>query len=237
MRNLFVSDFIMSISAIMRAEIETLDSIAQNSANTNTPGFKSQRSVLSSETFSALLQSGQNISSDVKSFDASPGKLDVTENPLNLAIVGEGWFLVDSGNEEVLTRNGLFKLDDNGNLVIQQGFPVLGENGRIFLESDNFVVERNGDLLSDGVVIDRLAIYQIDGHAIESIGNGLYRPTGPVQLMEQANILQGALETSNVDTAADMVRLVETTRHIESLQRAIISYDQMIESAISDLGQ
>ena len=233
-----MSDFVMALSEVMRAEIATLDSIAQNSANVNTPGYKSQRNVLNAAGFNMLLNlDNQNSLTENSIVNSKSGSLNVTENPFHIAIVGDGWFGVSVGEDQFFTRNGQLKLNDQMQIVMENGGVLLGENGPIVTDGAAFGVNSRGEVIINGETVDRIASFElVNERMIRSEGNGLYRYEGVADETNSSTFLQGALETSNVDSGSDMVRLMEVTRHIESLQRAILSYDSIIDAAINDLG-
>ena len=247
-----MSDFVVTMSEIMRTQIQSLDTIAHNSSNINTPGYKSQRTVLSGTNFNQLITGDGAVERGIAEgtrgqlntetkVNLVSGNLDVTQNPLDIAVMGDGWFAIERDGKLALTRNGRFQINGDGQLTTQGGFVVQGVNGPIEVVNNDFDVQKNGEILKEGEYLNAFKIYQVSESAnLLSLGGGLYAFSDKPETLEQienANVIQGAIETSNVDSAADMVRLMETTRHVESLQRAIISYDGMMDTAISELGK
>lgn len=232
-----MSDFMTNFSAIMRAEIDMLDSVAQNAANTNTTGYRSERSALASTGFADSIRP-ENGSLSVKSVSEENGSLKVTQRNFDFAIMGQGWFSIEHEDGMRMTRNGSFSVNKDGVLVNGQGLSVMGESGQITEVYSNTEVRADGAILNDGEVVDHLAIVIATQNAhISAMGDGLYLADGVVEKATDYKIIQGALESSNVDTAADMVRLMTVTRHIESLQRAMSSYDDLMNTGINQIGK
>lgn len=230
-----MSDFIVSLSQIMRTEVDSLNAVAQNSANLNTLGYKSVRSTASENIFSTVMDSTQpNVATKVKTTN---GQINFTEQPLDFAIAGNGWFGVLQDDQLKLTRNGRFHLNQDRVLVTQNGDPVLGVNGLITLPSESVSVGSNGEIISSTGEPFQLAIYNTENTEVTSEGNGLYSSFEAVLKDNDIKIIQGAVEESNVDSAADMVRLMESTRHIESIQRAINTYNELLNAGINQLGK
>jgi flagellar basal body rod protein FlgG len=87
-------------------------------------------------------------------------------------------------------------------------------------------------------VVDSLRIVKVaDEGALTAVGNGLYMANAPLTNATGFVVYQGAQERPNVDMTADMVRMMEVSRHIESMQRAIVAYDGVLNSGINQLGK
>ncbi len=229
-----MTDFIVGLSQVMRAEVDSLNAIAQNSSNINTAGYKSIRSAAAGTKFSNALQASDSITTKV---NAARGQVNITDRPLDLAIIGDGWFGIQHNNGIALTKNGNFKLNAQNVLTTLSGEPVLGANGPITLPTDSVSIDPSGELITNTGEKFKLAIYDIDDSALDSIGGGLYTTSNPTLKEKNIKILQGALEASNVDSASDMVRMMETTRHIESMQRAINTYNELLNTGINQIGK
>lgn len=233
-----MSDFIINIAAVMRAEIQGLDAIAQNTANANTPGYKSQTAVLENTNFLAnVIGNGSHVSPKTHT-TLTAGNLNVTNRPLDFAAMEDSWFVVRSGNQLLLTKNGHFSLLTDGLLVNSRGDAVQGPNGDIYLGSEEVFIADNAIVEKDTKSIHPLLFAIPEQNAqVTPIGDGVYQVSRYQSLQETQNIIQGALEQSNVSVADDIVKMMETTRHIESLQRAIITYNDMLDVGINQLGK
>jgi flagellar basal body rod protein FlgG len=231
-----MSDLILQLSEVMRAEVKSLDLAAHNAANLATPGYRSERTVLDGGGFlNQLTQSSPMLRAAISQQD---GPLQITGASTDLAIRGAGWFALETPDGILLTRDGRFHLDSNGSLVGHHGYAVLAEQGVTFGLAPDFSVSADGSLTSHGQQTSKLRLVQArDGSQLIARGDGLYMYKGELSGSAQAAVIQGAYEMSNVDTAADMLHLMRTTRHIETLQRSISAYDQMLSTGINQLGK
>lgn len=237
-----MADYLMGLAELMRAEVDTLNSIAQNSANVNTVGYKAETSYLNSSSFRDSIEPSYEVS---KGIDQRSGNLKVTGRKLDVALMGSGWFGVHDVDGTIkLTRNGNFHINTEGVLVNSDQLPIAGVSGEININGEinsvthALLIDQNGTLSLNGDELDQLAVFEIaDDAEISPLGNGLYQVVGNSKRAENYKIIQSALEMSNVDMSADMVRLMETTRHIESIQRAMTSYDQMMDTGVNQIGK
>ncbi len=230
-----MADYITGLAALMRAEVDSLNSVAQNSSNVNTVGYKAERSAVDSSFNQSLVDSMQV----VKSIDRSSGELKVTGRDFDFALMGDGWFAVkDTDGSVKLTRNGQFQLNSDGVLVNSNMLPVMGSSGEITQLDAGISVSQDGVISLNGSEIDKISVFFPHKDAqLKPETSGLYEIVGEYSEADNYKVIQGALEMSNVDVAADMVRLMETTRHIESIQRAITSYDQLMNVGINQIGK
>ena len=228
----------------MLMQQRTLNVLANNMANVKTPGFRTERVV--STTFeqalltrmeganSAVVGSGDpiRIVEDIPtSFD--PGFLETTNRPFDMAIAGEGFFVVQSENQQYLTRNGNFDLDEEGYLVLRGAGRVMGQDGEIFLDgSSNFTVTREGVILDgEGRRIDTLLIAQPTNYAqLEKFANGMYidpnADTTPYN-GEGVQVVQNTLERSNADLNQEMARAIEAQRTFQICSSMLKTIDQI----------
>ena len=155
--------------------------------------------------------------------------LDETERPLDMAIVGEGYFNIQGEERQYMTRNGNFNIDQEGYLVLDGVGRVLGQNGAINLNgSSDFTVSSNGSIFdTNGQYVDRLLITMpAEGANMTKYNNGLYSATGVVEL-NNATVYQNVLERSNTDMNLEYTRLIEAQRAFSSCSAALRIIDQM----------
>src|SRR5262245_7411285 len=174
--------------------------------------------------------------------DQGAGTQRRTDNPLDFSIEGDGFFELRGAQGPIYTRRGDFRVDERSRLVSASGLPVMGVGGEIQLLSEAVVrVDPDGKIFDRDVQVGQLRIVRFpDPTTLEYVGTGFYiartgaagEPSAPGQ-----RVRQGFLENSNVTSAAEMVRLVETLRHFEANQKVIQGYDQMLERAIRALGE
>ena len=165
-----------------------------------------------------------------------------TTNNLDLAIKGNGMFVVMTPNGARYTRNGNFTLDSDGTLVTQQGYPVLGQQGQIKLNSTNIHIDGNGRVFDDKSEVDsiRVAMFSKDDQ-LRKQGDSLFFKLDGTPLTEDDNVehvqvKQGYLESSNVNVVKEMVQMITAYRAYESSAKAIQTQDETLNKAANDVG-
>lgn len=173
--------------------------------------------------------------------DYSQGNLITTHNPLDLAISGKGYFVVKTPAGERYTRDGQFKLDFEGTLRTDSGYEVQGLNGKISGLKGNIGVNEFGEITSDGNIVDKLQIANPKrDEFLKKTGDNLYRYETELKEDEKeikGNIIQGALEGSNVNPVKEMVKMIELYRDFESAQRVVKAYDDNLSKAVTEIGR
>lgn len=166
-----------------------------------------------------------------------PGRLRTTNNPLDVAIQGPGFFEVRTPDGVRYTRNGVFHVSHKQELVTEQGYRVMGKKGPLKVGNGDVRIAPDGTVTVDGQVSGTLKIVEFPpDRPPEKIGEGLYRGTGgrPVK----APLLAiGHIEESNVNAVEEMVQVIEVMRSYESAQRLVQTFDRMTETAIQDIGR
>lgn len=227
--------------ASMQNDVQRMNTLSNNSANALTPGFK-REFVTATGLFTPLASPGGAASAPLQTVvtDFSPGAPRKTSNPLDVALMGDGYFEVRTDHGTAYTRSGAFHIDQQGRLVTPAGFPVQGTGGEILLSSPNPVINLQGQIFDKDVQVGQLKVVNFERTArLTSIGGGLLlSPNGVApQELPLARMTQGHLESSNVDSAREMVSMVETFRHFESSNRLLQAYDDMRDKAFRSLGQ
>jgi flagellar basal-body rod protein FlgG len=214
----------------MLAEQVRQDQIANDLANASTAGYKADRSsqrafgdlLLSNTATGAVvgpLGAGAQIAETVTDLSAQP--LRVTDEPLDFAIEGDGFFAVRTDAGVRYTRNGAFTVGAGGILVDQLGNPVLTQNGQTI---------RVG---ADGTVDPgRLGVFALNG--AEKAGDSLF--TGNPAGRAAGRVTSGALEGSGVDPAKAMVEMIASLRSFEAGQKAIQTIDETLRKATTQVG-
>ena len=244
----------------MNAQQNRLDAISNNLANVDTAGYK--RDVAVSKSFSELLLRRTEADGVYKtpfgSADAAPiiGKLGLgvetnenftefeqgsfraTNSATDLALGGEGFFVIETPLGERYTRNGNFLLGKEGILETKDGYPLMGENGYIRVEDDKFMVNEDGMIYTkDGEFIDRVKVVRFDNDRyLKKMGNSFWASnaiSGDAYIAEGAErpkMIQGYMETSNVNVVNEMVKMIEVNRAYEANQKTIQSEDSMMST-------
>ena len=225
-----MTTIIPGIASYLSNDVALLDVLSQNVANMRTTGYRAER--LATDFRTGLLD-------DTPTLNLADGSLSTTGHPLDVAIRGPGFFVVDVDGQQMLTRNGQFHLDADQQLVDAAGHPVMGQAGPITLNHANVHIDAAGTITDNGDELDSLQIANVDKPSeLREMGDGLYSFTGTDASAGQfiGRVQQGALEQSNVDPGEEMVRLMALTRHAQSVQRAIQAYDAALQEGINHIG-
>jgi flagellar basal body rod protein FlgG len=223
-----LSTVIPGIARYLSNDVDALDVLSQNVANMRTTGYRAER--LATDFRTGLLENSPTL-------DLADGSLSTTGHPLDLAIRGPGFFVVNVNGQSLLTRNGQFHLDANQQLVDAAGHPVMGQAGPITLNHANVHIDATGGITDGGDDVDALQIVNVDKPGeLREMGDGLYSFSGHNDGQFIGQVQQGALEQSNVDPGEQMVRLMALTRHAQSVQRAIQAYDAALQAGINHIG-
>lgn len=238
-------------AAGLRARLEALDLLANNLANGSTPGFKADREVytlyVGQESLEAA-QSGTGIAQTFAPFlerhhtDPRQGVLVETGNPAELALSGEGYFLLEAPDGYRLTRAGRIRIARDGRLTSPEGFEfVTVEPSRIRAIPDQPVaIGQDGTVTQNGTALGRLRIVQADLSAAsrrEGVYFQLDRSSLPGLRDAEARVHQGKIEASNVSVPETAVRLVTILRQFETLQRAIQLGGEMSRKAVEEVAR
>jgi flagellar basal body rod protein FlgG len=217
----------------LRARTETLDMLANNLANAATSGFKSDHEFYNlyvSPEVQASPFDGPGAPTTVpvveKNWtDFSQGTLVRTDNKLDLALTGKGFFTA------------------RGHLVTSEGYPLLTEDNKtIQSQSDSpLQISPDGEVQQDGQTLGKLRLVDFSTSApVEKFGNTYFQMTDPQAkpaLASSVQVEQGKIESSNVSPAESAVRLVNVMRQFEMLQRAITLSSQMNRSAVEEVAK
>jgi flagellar basal-body rod protein FlgF len=224
------SGFYAACAALM-ARSQALDLVANNLANTSTPGYRSQQNIFRSFLAAASGHPGSKLNQAVNDFgisggsqmDLTQGNLEHTGNDLDLAVQGPGFFEVKTANGTAFTRNGNFQVSAQGQLTTGQGDPVMGEEGPIHIVGGPVTVSPDGTISVDGAVAGKIKLVEFaPGTPLESIGKTYYSaPAKSETPAKLSTIAQRSLESSNVNPVAGAVELVAVQRYAEMMQRAL----------------
>jgi flagellar basal-body rod protein FlgG len=243
-----VSGLYTAASGLM-AQMAKMEALSQNLANTGTPGFKGDLLVVEGGARgplqSAFLIEGRSegpqpvrIGRHVTDFGR--GLIRETQNPLDLANGGSGYFVVQTPQGVRYTRAGNFALDAEGHLETPDGSRVQGKKGAVQIPGGRFIVDNSGRILVEGREVDRLRIVDPDPTTLVRGGGSLFtlKPSAPEPPVAKAvDIRQGVLEGSNVDAVTAMTQIMVSLRASEAYQKAIHALDQSLNQAASELGR
>ncbi|HUK25271.1 MAG TPA: flagellar basal-body rod protein FlgF [Terriglobales bacterium] len=227
------------------AQSQSLDVVANNLANTATPGYRSQEAVFRSVLAKAggyPMSALNKATNDYgvlggSSLDFAQGGLQKTGNNLDFAIEGSGFFVVQTAGGRLYTRAGNFQVS-HGQLATADGSAVLGENGLIPIVGAPVEVSADGTISVNGAVAGKLKVVDFKpGTSLQSVGGTYYSaPNGSEVPATAAQIRQGMLEDSNVNAMADVVELITVQRSFDMAQKALSLFDsQFNKTATEDL--
>jgi flagellar basal-body rod protein FlgF len=236
----------LTISAAggMQARMESLDMLANNLANTETGGYKTDREFynlyVSAEASGAEGSAATLPVIERPWTDFSQGTLRATGGALDLALSGKGFFAVDGPSGSLFTRNGSFRVSPAGSLVTTEGYPVRTVSGGSLSVQPSGALEvtPDGTVLQNGQTLGRLAIADFsDTSSLVKQGASYFRSAAASQLASGAQVEQGKLESSNVGAAESAVRLVAVMRQFEMLQKAATLGSQMNREAVEEVAR
>jgi flagellar basal-body rod protein FlgF len=231
----------------IRARLESLDMLANNIANSSAPGFKADREFygvyLSAEAADSPAGTTPTILPVVQRqwTDFSQGSLTPTGNALDLALNGQGFFVVQSANGPAFTRDGSFRLSLQGELTTQDGDKIQGQDGNPILLDNTRPVEigSDGTVRQDGQDVAQIAVVNFSDPAVlAKRGNNYFRTDlSTMAPAPQPEIRQGVIEAANSQPAESAVRLVNIMRQFEALQKALAIGADMNLRALQDVAK
>ncbi|MBI5587072.1 MAG: flagellar basal-body rod protein FlgF [Deltaproteobacteria bacterium] len=217
-----------------------LEALTDNLANVNTAGFKKQKPVFedampnpwSARTFAR---------SNGVSIDMSQGMTEKTDRKLDVAIKGDGFFVVNTKNGPRYTRDGNFAIGVDGTLLTREGYKVQGESGVIKLTSPDVTIDASGNVQEKGVTIDRLKLVSFNKPEGLTREAGLFVPSDPAvketRVSDNTQLEQGYIEVSNVNAVKAMTTMIEAMRSYETHAKMIQTMDDMTRKAIEEVGR
>ncbi len=223
--------------------------IANNLANINTTGYKKDgmlfRKLLDAQLFPNLHDGDDGFVPDVQNtqLDFRQGPLLPTHSNFDVAIEGDGFFVVETPTGPALTRNGNFTVDADGQLTTNTGYIVLGEDGVIEIDEkvEKIQISNDGDIYINNTRANKLMVQTVeDKSTLKKLGTGLFIPRdGNVDFIpvENVHIRQGYLEQSNVNPVEEMVDMLVTMRQFEAMQRSMNFHNETLGKAVNELGK
>lgn len=242
------SGMFASLSGNLKAE-KRMDIIGHNLSNINTPGYKRDKIA-----FEAMLAGANNqmnqvaqsmtadpiLQKDQMYIDYAQGLLTATGNTYDIAIEGDGFFVVETPQGIAYTRQGNYKVNADGNLVTIDGYQVQGRNGAIRVNGSKMEINTKGEVSVDGAKIDDIKVVDFPKpYQLNKIGSALFEPQNPQTIIADATgqVRQGYIESSNVETITEMALMIQATRDYDSYARVIKAFDDMSNKAVNELGR
>ena len=237
----------------MLTQQRTINVLANNLMNAETPGFRSERVVTTTfeQAMVKRIENGNSAvigsSSPVRTIeqlvsDFGSGILEITEKPCDIAIDGEGYFVIEGTDGLYLTRNGGFQLDSEGYLELSGIGRVLGERGAVHIGNAQFTVLPDGGIYDgEGNFINRVTIAApLDMAALQRTDNGLYTAAagfdpGDVPPPEDTVLVQYAIEKSNVDFNRELSIIMEAQRSFQACSTILKGLDEINQKSANQI--
>ncbi len=247
-------------------QLKKLDVLSNNIANINTQGFKKDMLIYEEKRppFQQISLNG-SFTIDLNPFqgsdpavsyvqvtqsrtDFAQGSLIKTDNPLDVAIEGKGFFVINTPNGDRYTRNGNFHLDGLGQLVDQKGNMIMTRSDEPILipfGTKQISINQDGSIFGGAEInqdpLGQLKIVNFNNiHALTKEGEGFYKISDSSVkeiLVNDAKVLQGFTESSNANAIHEMTQMIETVRQLEAYQKIIQSIDEVDDQSVNSLGR
>ena len=238
----------------MHSSMQRMDIITNNMANVNTTAYRRDHVVAHAFTEQFLYRLhdpdfrilnpiiigrvSPGVFVDEVFTDWSQGTMQQTENTLDLAIMGEGFFVVNINGDEFFTRDGRFTLA-HGALLTTCGNRVQGLGGNINLPNGEITIDENGRIFVNGEYEDTLRLTTFtDLHTLRKLENNFFRTTDDsVMAAFSGSVHQGFLEGTNFNIVSEMVQMITLSRAYDTNARMVTMQDQTLQQAVNDIAR
>ncbi len=240
-------------TASMLAGLLRHETIVHNLSNVRTIGYKADRAALTDfpsllltqvrgdQPGSTIGQVGTGVSLADLVTDFSDGSLELTDQPLDFAVSGDGFFRLETPDGVRYTRDGRFQRDMDGRLVTADGYPVLGVDGPLTLPQGQITVTPHGEVFVGESLVGQFSLARFDSpENLVKDGQTTFTSRGAEpQLLnsEEIQIYQGYLEGSNVDTTQAVTEMMSVLRAYQASQRLVQFQDHINEQTVNELGR
>lgn len=227
------------------------DVISNNLANVDTAGYQRQtnqvmafpdmlvaRQHKNDNAIIGRMGTGAIVADSAISF--APGRIQRTGNALDVALIGPGFFAIDTPDGTRYTRDGRFTLNSSGWLVTLDGNRVRGQNGPILVGEGEISIDSEGVIRENGEIVDRLLVVEFnDRDGLQKQGANLYQATeqAGLPIRYPGVVAQGSLEMANLNVIREMVNLIEVQRSYEANSKVVQAYDGILDKAVNELGR
>lgn len=217
--------------------LKELQVVANNIANANTTGYKTDRAVFAEYLVSTGAETPSLSMGALAghNFDLTQGTVKFTGGQFDVAIQGDGFFALQTPAGERLTRSGAFQLSADGQLIAPDGANVLDAGNtpiQIPPEASTISIAGDGTISADGELLGQIGVFRANGE-LQRDTDTRFRATGGTEAIQNANVLQGALEQSNVSPVLEMARMIEVQRAYEAGQNVLEEEHQRINQTIT----
>ncbi len=215
--------------------------VANNMANLNTAGFKAQRMLFETYVVKAPGDQAQPDTFDyvhdrATLLDTTEGGLKPTGNRLDVALRRDGYLVVETPEGPRYTRQGRLQVDVDGILVTERGHPVLSPGDEpivVGADTADIVIARDGTIANDGGPLGRLNVVRFSApEALRPVGDGLMDSLEPAEPVAQPEIVQGMLESSNVEPIREVTHLIDVQRAYDRARKMVEQENERLNKMI-----
>lgn len=227
-RELEMSEIVTQVSSAINGLKQEFNVIAHNLANVSTVGYKRRYNQFSKTLMEQGAGSGEQLPEDsnvTQMFDFSQGPLVETGRPLDFALCGKGFFQIETADGPLYTRNGMFRLNKDMQIVNMAGQIVLGDSGPIVIPPnvglDQISVSKDGNVSAAGFPVGKFKLVnfkQEDEQKLTPVGGNCYSAPDDLkpQALDNLFVEQGVQESSNVDMVEELVDMIMVSRLYEA---------------------
>lgn len=240
-----MSEIMPQVSSSIDALMQEFEVITHNLANVSTVGYKRRcnaflKSLEAQKTWTETY-SPMNIELEL-AFDFSQGNITETSRPLDFALFGKGFFVIETSKGPLYTRNGVFHRNQNGQIIDSQGRIVAGEAGPITIPSDvvtsQVSVSSDGNIIAGGTTIGKFQLVDFEENEAKLVptGESCYQmPDDTIQPVTAENIVirQGYQEVSNVKIIDELVDMIMVSRLYEANMKTLTATAETSSSLMS----
>jgi flagellar basal-body rod protein FlgF len=214
-------------------QFRDMEVTSNNIANANTAGYQAERLLFED----MLVRDGEKMNrkmafarDPISYRDTKEGNMKVTGNPFDLAISGPGYFQIETPLGERYTKAGNFAINGQGTLVTMEGNPVLSPDGGVITLPDNVTnvtINGAGQITAEGEDLGQIGMFEFaNEQEMERVGSSMYKTTQDAEESAQSKMMQGTLETSNVNGVTELVRVMQVSKNVASTAKFVeVMYD------------
>jgi flagellar basal-body rod protein FlgF len=236
------SSFYVSLSGQMALD-RRMDTIARNIANMNTAGYRADGVTFQTQLANAGGNKVAFVSAGADFISRRSGPLTKTDNPLDIAVQGDGWMSIRTQSGVAYTRDGRMQISETGALQTLNGYPVLDAGGAPILVDSTAgapTIAQDGMISQNGKQVSAIGLFSIDPSAtLQRTDNSAVIPNkaaSPILDFTQNGIAQGFVEGSNVDPVMEMTKLIAVTRTFDDVTAQMTQSESSLTDAIKTLG-
>lgn len=219
-----------------------MESIANNIANMSTPAYKGERTLFQ-EYLNGPKGLEQTTYPQLKGLfrEIQEGPIATTGNSLDVALHGKGYLVIKAPEGTRFTRDGHLSINSKSQIVTQQGYPVLNVNDQpmtVPSDAKGITIAKDGSISAGDTKVGQFKLVKFENEQqLTRAGDGLYKTDAPQLPATDMDVLQGNLESSNIQPVLEITRMIEAARMYQSSQKIINSEDERMRKAIERLGR